>query len=568
MDITSPTVLQFSFFIIFALLGTILSIKLRQPYVVGLLIFGMLAGPNMLGFVDDHELIMTFSELGAILLLFAVGIEFSVFRIIKSGFRAVLITLFKMGLLFFFGYEIALYFGFDLTVALFIGAMIAITSTAVLFKVVWGKGFGKHKTLPLLISMLIVEDLVAVGAITFFSSLEGTAEYGDKFQSILISLGLIGAFYMLVRKPVADAIYKLTSTLNQEITIFVSFSLCLIMSMITALFGLSPVIGAFLAGSIVSSLPNSRSIERTIKPLLLMFAAFFFLSLGMRVDPSAVLANLPLSLTLVAAFLLVCFFSVLILLYLTGSAGKNAVFGASSMVVLGEFSLIIASIYVGEYSSLLIAVGSFGVVATAIVSSLLLGRQESLYEFGQKKVPARLKVAANSLSLYLTGIVRDFSQSGSFWKVSISCCRNIRPKIGRIAIIAIILVVLRILAGSIGLSAELEAQLKASTLVLGLLLIAYFAIEIFIGIRPVIDKLSSSIARHKRNASSKSIILRDLAIAALFILMSEIVPETVSYFRLPFPFGFLDEVLFLVALIFLWDIIRHAFKLQRKRRVR
>jgi len=568
MDITSPTVLQFSFFIIFALLGTILSIKLRQPYVVGLLIFGMLAGPNMLGFVDDHELIMTFSELGAILLLFAVGIEFSVFRIIKSGFRAVLITLFKMGLLFFFGYEIALYFGFDLTVALFIGAMIAITSTAVLFKVVWGKGFGKHKTLPLLISMLIVEDLVAVGAITFFSSLEGTAEYGDKFQSILISLGLIGAFYMLVRKPVADAIYKLTSTLNQEITIFVSFSLCLIMSMITALFGLSPVIGAFLAGSIVSSLPNSRSIERTIKPLLLMFAAFFFLSLGMRVDPSAVLANLPLSLTLVAAFLLVCFFSVLILLYLTGSAGKNAVFGASSMVVLGEFSLIIASIYVGEYSSLLIAVGSFGVVATAIVSSLLLGRQESLYEFGQKKVPARLKVAANSLSLYLTGIVRDFSQSGSFWKVSISCCRNIRPKIGRIAIIAIILVVLRILAGSIGLSAELEAQLKASTLVLGLLLIAYFAIEIFIGIRPVIDKLSSSIARHKRNASSKSIILRDLAIAALFILMSEIVPETVSYFRLPFPFGLLDEVLFLVALIFLWDIIRHAFKLQRKRRVR
>ena len=93
---------QFSFFIVFALLGTVISIRLRQPDVVGLLIFGMIAGPNMLGFVNDPGLISAFSGLGAILLLFAVGTEFSITRILKSGLRAVLITAFKMGALFFF----------------------------------------------------------------------------------------------------------------------------------------------------------------------------------------------------------------------------------------------------------------------------------------------------------------------------------------------------------------------------------------------------------------------------------------------------------------------------------
>ena len=187
----SSFILQFSFFIVFALLGTMLSIRLRQPYVVGLLIFGMLAGPHVFGTVSDEGLISTFSELGAILMLFTVGIEFSISRIIKSGMRAVLITAFKMGLLFLFGYEAALHFGFDLTGALVAGTMLSITSTAIMFKTVTEKGMAKNKTMPLLFSMLIVEDLVAVAALTFFSSLgAGSPTYEDKAVSVLVSLFL------------------------------------------------------------------------------------------------------------------------------------------------------------------------------------------------------------------------------------------------------------------------------------------------------------------------------------------------------------------------------------------
>jgi len=171
----SPILLEFAFFIVFALLGTVVSLKLRQPYVVGLLIFGALAGPNILGLVSDAGLIATFSELGAILLLFAIGIEFSISKILKSGFRAVIVTLFKISVLFLFGYETALFFGVDLTTALFLGAMVSITSTAILFKIVSEKGMAKNPLLPLIFSMLIVEDIVAVAALTFFSTLGGAS---------------------------------------------------------------------------------------------------------------------------------------------------------------------------------------------------------------------------------------------------------------------------------------------------------------------------------------------------------------------------------------------------------
>lgn len=563
----TASVLQFSFFILFALLGTVLSIRLRQPYVVGLLIFGMLAGPHALGLVSDQGLILTFSELGAILLLFAVGIEFSIARIIKSSFRAVFITAFKMSVLFIIGYEAALYFGLDLTSALFMGAMLSITSTAIMFKIVAQKGMGKNPALPLLFSMLIVEDIAAVAALTFFSSLGGgiaETTYEDKIYSVLISLGLLGAFYVLIRKPSAHAILRLTSTLSEEVMIFVSFSLCLVMSMVAGFLGLSPAIGAFLAGSIVSSLPNSRKIEREIKPLLLMFASLFFLSLGMQIDPSVILANLPFTLAIAAIFVAVCFASVYSLLYTTGASSKVALFGASAMVVMGEFSLLIASIAKDEHAPLLLAAGSFGVVSTAIISSFLLDRQQALLALGQRRMPNSLRNAARSLSAYFSGLLRDFSPSGSFWRVSNVCWKCAREKLGRVAIVGIIMVAARIGIRLAGFSGSADGQLRAAVLILGAIPIIYLSAGILRDMHPVLDSLSLSITRHKKDAVAENIILRDMAIALALIFGSIVLPEIVSFLKLPGIFGLGDEALFLLSLIFLWDVLRHARELHRK----
>lgn len=567
----TTAVLQFSIFILFALLGTVVSIRLRQPYVVGLLIFGMLAGPHALGLVSDQGLILTFSELGAILLLFAVGIEFSISRILKSSFRAVFITAFKMSLLFIIGYEAGLYFGLDLTSALFVGAMLSITSTAILFKIVAQKGMHKNRMMPLLFSMLIVEDIAAVAALTFFSSLGGglaETTYEDKFYSVLVSLGLLGAFYVLIRKPAAHAILRLTSTMAQEVMIFVSFSLCLVLSMVAGFFGLSPAIGAFLAGSIVSSLPNSRRIEREIKPLLLMFASLFFLSLGMQIDPHVILANLPFAAVLTGLFVLVCFFSVYSLLYVTGASAQNSLFGASAMVVIGEFSLLIAALARDEHGPLLIAAGSFGVVATAIVSSFLLDNQQKILEIGQRRMPNRLRQAAHSLSAYFAGLMRDFSPSGSFWRVSNVCWGCARAKLGKIAIIGIFMVLSRIGIRLMGFAGPTEAELRAAVLILGAFPVAFLFFGILRDLRPILDALSRAIVRHRKGAHDEGIILRDMAIALALIFGSIVLPEIVFFLQLPGFFSWSDEIIFLFALIFLWDVYRHSRELRRKRKMK
>ncbi|MCX6773302.1 MAG: cation:proton antiporter [Candidatus Micrarchaeota archaeon] len=563
----SSILLEFAFFIVFALLGTVVSLKLRQPYVVGLLIFGALAGPHILGLVSDTSLISTFSELGAILLLFAIGIEFSVSKILKSGFRAVAITLAKMLALFFFGYELAIHFNLDLTTSLFAGAIISITSTAILYKIVSQKGMAKHPLLPLLFSMLIVEDIVAVAALTFFSSIGSTsATYEDKFYSVLIALGLLGAFYLFVRRHVSKALARLMQSFTEEVAIFLAFSVCLVMSLVAAFFGLTPAIGAFLAGSIVSSLPNARKIESTMKPLLLMFAALFFLSLGMRIDPSAVIANLPFAASLTAVFVFVCFIAVFTLLYITGATPQSAVFGASAMVVMGEFSLLIASEATGEYSGMLLAVGSFGVVISAIVSSFLLDKQERTLLSLRSVTPSWFKSSAYHLSLYFGGLVRDFSPKGNFWKVSRACWRCVAEKLIRIAAIAFLAGVMRFLLQISKVEATLVLQLRWAIFIFAILPILYYLYQIFKELKPVFDALSHTIARHREDSADEQMILRNLVTIGVLIFIAANLPDIVRYLQLPAIFDFADDVFFVLALIFAWDLLRHAARLHQKRK--
>ena len=564
---TTLQLVEFSFFVVFALLGTVVSIRLRQPYVVGLLIFGALAGPNVLGLVSDSSLVSAFSELGAILLLFTIGIEFSVSRILRSGFRAVAITLAKMAVLFFFGYELAIHFNLDLTTSLFAGAMISITSTAILYKIVTQKGMAKNPALPLLFSMLIVEDIIAVALLTFFSSLGGaSATYEDKVYTVLISLGLLGAFYLFVRRHATAVLAAVAQSFSEEVMIFLAFSVCLVMSLAASFFGLSPAIGAFLAGSIISSLPNSRRIEKSIQPLLLMFASLFFLSLGMQIDPAAVIANLPFAASLTAAFVLVCFASVFSLLYLTGSSSEKSVFGASSMVVMGEFSLLIAVQATGPNAAMLLSVGSFGVVASAIISSLLLDRQQRTLSALKSAVPSWLKSSAYQLSLYFGGLVKDFSPHGNFWRVSRTCWRCIGAKLLRIALVAFVAGVLRILVLIAKVQPPLAGELRAAISLLAALPILYYIYRIFTDLQPVLGALTHAIARHKKGAADEQIILRNLVTIAVLLFLAANLPEAVKYLQLPGIFDFGDDFCALLAAIFALDLLRHAANLRRKGR--
>ncbi|MCX6771894.1 MAG: cation:proton antiporter [Candidatus Micrarchaeota archaeon] len=564
---TTLQLVEFSFFVVFALLGIVLATRLKVPYVVGLLVFGMIAGPNVLALVKSQQLISTFSELGAILLLFTVGIEFSISRMLRSGFRAILVTFFKMSILFFFGYELALYFGLDLASAMYVGAMVSITSTAIMYKIAGEKGTAKDPLMPLLFSMLIVEDLVAVAALTFFTSLgaSGAPTQEDKVFSIFISLALLGAFYLFARRHASGAIVRLTSKFNEEALIFVAFTLCFVMSFAADFFGLSPTIGAFLAGSIIAALPNARSIQRTIHPLLLTFAAFFFLALGMQIDPAAIWGHLGFAAALSLVFIAVCFASEFLLLYSTGTKAKGALFGASSMVVLGEFSLIIATVAKGENAHILLSVGSFGVVATALVSSFLLDRQERLAGIGRRLVPARAIATGSAFAAYFSGLVKDFSPNGHFWRVSTVCWGCVARKL---AVVAALLLAMWIARAGVAAAGVSSVNVKVAIFILGGAPVLYYLVLILRDIRPVLDALSHAIARHRRSAKDESIILRDIGFATFFLLLALALPDAQEFFQLPSFFSLGDEISFMVAFAFIWDLAQHAGRLVKKRKGR
>ncbi|MFA6907331.1 MAG: cation:proton antiporter [Candidatus Micrarchaeia archaeon] len=562
---TTFQLVEFSFFVVFALLGVVLATRLKVPYVVGLLVFGMVAGPNVLALVKNQSLIGAFSSLGAILLLFTVGIEFSISRMLKSGFRAILVTFFKMSILFFFGYEVALYFGLDLTAAMYVGAMVAITSTAIMYKIAGEKGTARDPLMPLLFSMLIAEDLVAVAALTFFTSLDdsGAPTQENKVFSIFISLALLGVFYLFARRHASGAIVRLTSKFSEEALIFVAFTLCMVMSFAAEFFGLSPTIGAFLAGSIIATLPNAKSIQKTIHPLLLTFAAFFFLALGMQIDPAAVWDHLGLAVALALVFIIVCFGAEFLLLYSTGAKARSALFGAASMVVLGEFSLIIATVAQGETGKILLAVGSFGVVVTALASSFLLDRREQLSGIGMRLVPLRAIATGRAFAAYFSSLVKDFSPGGHFWRVSVVCWACIAKKLMVVVALLLAMWIARFAASAAGVS---SANVRLAILVLGGLPAAYYLLLILLDMRPVLDALSHTIARHKKSANDESIILRDIVFASVFLLLAMLMPEANAYFQLPSFFSWSDEAMFLIAFVFIWDMALHAHRLVGKRR--
>jgi hypothetical protein len=236
------------------------------------------------------------------------------------------------------------------------------------------------------------------------------------------------------------------------------------------------------------------------------------------------------------------------------------------MVVLGEFSLIIASTATGDMKVTLLSIGSFGVVATAIFSSFLLDRQLDLERLARSSLPARTIATMRAFARYFSGIVKDFSPNGLFWRVSQVCWRCIARKLAAIVIILVCMLLARAAVGLAGFTqGSTAASLRGAIAILGGMLIAYYLVLILRDLRPVLDALAHAIARHKKNAKDESIILRNIAIATAFILLALVLPEIGASLQLPALFTLADEFAFLLAFAFIWDVVLHASEIRKRR---
>lgn len=400
--------IELGLILFFSILGGVLAVRFRQPSVIGLLLVGAIVGPNTLGFIRDATLINTAIEIGAILLLFTVGIEFSLQHLLNLGLRAITIAAIKLGTVFLISYYTSFLLGLSFTASIYIAVILSITSTVIVIKILEQKGLAKREELPLLIAILIIEDIFGVFALTFFSSLNTRGDLVpiNIATSLLVSLIVMAIAYVILQKALKPIISWLVKYSTEDTITFISLGLCGGMSYLALLLNLSPSVGAFLAGSIVATFPNSKVFEKAIHPFILTFTSLFFFSIGSLVNFSAIFGSIYIIVALFLVNIISKFVAIGFGSYLfTNFTGKQAVFSGLAMLSVGEFSLLIAR----EAGTLglgidLVSITAAIILLSSLAMSMSVGHSEKAYNAVARFFPARLKEEMGLTSKFLNSL--------------------------------------------------------------------------------------------------------------------------------------------------------------------
>ena len=357
-----------------AIIGGMIAKRFKQPTVLGLLLIGALIGPNMWGLVSNQEWIDMIIEFGAILLLFVIGLEFDLTKLVKVGFKGIAVAIFKVGIAFFIGFQTAAFLGYPPLIGIFAGAIISFSSTVVIVKVLKQKSLYNRQEIPLLLTVLIMEDIIAVIALIFFSGLQQTS--GTSMIPLVEHL-IIGLSTLLIAYGIMLYISKilfkwLLKNGSEDMTRFLALGFCAGFSVLAYVLGLSPSAGAFLAGSIIASLPQAKSFEHAVLPYSETIGSLFFIAMGTMVNFSNIRPNLTFIAALFAAVIISRFIAVGLVSYVFAGFKEDQIFFASlAMMSVGEFALLIAKLGSGFNLGIdIVTITSVIIFGTAVFMSL------------------------------------------------------------------------------------------------------------------------------------------------------------------------------------------------------
>ncbi len=412
------------FAIIMAVAGAaiVLFRRINQPPILGYLIAGLIVGPFTLPLmglespVTGTETIRLLADLGLVILLFALGLEFGWRRIRQMGLRVVIIGIIEMAFMIALGYEIGVLLGWTGTEAIFLGAALAISSSAILVKMLRDTSTLFTPAGRLIVGILVVEDLFAVVLLSILSSVAttGTTEIGN-IGSIIAKLGLFLLSAAAIGALIAPRIINFVARFrSQEVMLIVGLALCFGLALVGESLGLSAAAGAFLIGTILGDTEHSEELTHIMNPVRDMFAALFFVSIGMLIDVSLFAQFLVPSLIVSAVFILGKIVANTIGTFITGHDGRTSLIVGMGKPQLGEFSL--AMIKVGADHA---AVGAFlyPVVAvttaiTSLVYPFIYRSANRVADFLDDKSPEIVKHYVDHLSHWLISMRAVFSLQG------------------------------------------------------------------------------------------------------------------------------------------------------------
>jgi len=377
---------------------------IRQPLVLGYILAGFLVGPHFsfIPTVVDEENISIWAEIGVIFLLFSLGLEFSFKKLMKVGGSASITAIVEVVVMLALGFAAGKLLGWSTMNSIFLGGILSISSTTIIIRAFEELGV-KHKQFAgLVFGVLIVEDLVAILLLVLLSTLAMSQQFAgaEMLSSVLKLLFFIILWFLGGIFLIPTFLKKTRKLMNDETLLVVSLALCLLMVMFATKVGFSPALGAFVMGSVLAETPQAERIEHLTKSVKDLFAAVFFISVGMLIDPSTLrdhwLAIILITLVTIGGKFISSGTGAL----LSGQTLKTSVQTGMSLAQIGEFSFIIATLGLNlkVTDDFLYPIAVAVSAITTFSTPYLIGSSETFYKTIVSKLPPAWVSALNNYS--------------------------------------------------------------------------------------------------------------------------------------------------------------------------
>ena len=426
MSELAPLIADLALILVCAGVMTLLFKKLRQPLVLGYIVAGFLASPHlsMTPSVVDNESVRVWADIGVIFLLFALGLEFSFKKIVKVGGSAVIAACTIIFCMIFLGISVGTLFGWSRMDCLFLGGMLAMSSTTIIYKAFDDLGLFKKQFTQLVMSILILEDILAIVLMVLLSTM--AVSNNVEGLELLMSIGKLGFFLILWFVVgiwlIPLLLRKTRKLMSDETLLIVSLALCFFMVVVAAKTGFSAAFGAFIMGSILAETVEAEHIDHLVKPVKDLFGAIFFVSVGMMVDPAMIVEYAVPILVITLTILLgqSIFGSMGVLL--SGQTLKTSMQCGFSLTQIGEFAFIIASLGVslGVTSDFLYPIVVAVSVITTFLTPYMIRLAEPASDLVESRLPEKWK---RTLTHYATG-TRNVNHDSCWKRFLIKIIRN------------------------------------------------------------------------------------------------------------------------------------------------
>ena len=399
---------------------TLLFKKLKQPLVLGYIVAGFLVSPHMpytMSVVDQGD-IQTWADIGVIFLLFSLGLDFSIKKILKMGASPIIAACTIIFCMLALGIIVGHSFGWKEMDCIFLGGMVAMSSTTIIYKAFSDMGLTQQGFASTVMSVLILEDILAIVMMVMLSTVaSGNSPDGVQLIGSIMKIGFFLVLWFVVGLfAIPLFLRSVRKILNSETLLIVSLGFCCLMAVTSTQVGFSAAFGAFVMGSILAETVEADKIIRLVDPVKNLFGAIFFVSVGMLVKPDVIVQYaLPILLLVITILVGQALFGTLGYL-LGGQTLKNAMRCGFSMAQVGEFAFIIATLgkSLGVISEFLYPVVVAVSVITTFLTPYMIRAAEPCYNVLVKHLPKRW---VRRLTHIQTNSVGESASSDNHWKV-------------------------------------------------------------------------------------------------------------------------------------------------------